>query len=123
MSKTKIVTSKGTAFYFIDYSPKIGLFYKHPKTDTKIQPTEKLVCDTCKCDLDSEMSRILITRNVDNCPQFFAQHFFAPCWNFDDFCKNHPHLTLDRMGFSIPENTLISDTGLKYLQTESHFWD
>jgi len=124
LQKIKIVSAKGTASYFINYSSKIGLFYQSPsvKKHTKIQPTAKLVCDTCKKEVDSEMCRILITRNIDGDPQFFSFHFFSSCWNFEDFCQKYPYLTLDRTGFSIPENISMSENSIKDLQSNLSLW-
>jgi len=123
--KIKIISSRGTGYYFINYSSKIGLFDKSPiiKKYSKIQSTTKLVCTSCKRIIDSEISRILITYNIDKCPQFFSFHFFSPCWNFEDFCKKHPNLILGKVGFSIPEKNSMSKNGIKDLQSNPSLWD
>lgn len=93
------------------------------KRHIDIQSTVKLVCNTCKKEMDSEICRILITYNVDMGPQFFSFHFFHPCWNFENFCLNYPHITLDKMMFSIPENIALSEKGIKDIQNNLSFWD
>jgi len=99
--------------------------YDHPfiRKHTKIQSAEKLVCDTCKKELDLEICRIVITCNVDGGPQFFSFHFFPPCWNFEDFCQKNSDLALDRMLFNIPENISLSENSIKDLQTNLSFWE
>jgi len=92
------------------------------KKHAKIQSPEKLVCDTCKKEMDLEICRIVITGNVDGGPQFFSFHFFPPCWNFDDFCQENPNLSLDRMLFDIPENMSMSENSIKDLQSNLSFW-
>ncbi len=120
----KIVSNKGTTFYFIDYPSKKGLFNQSSsiKNLAEIQPPIELVCNTCKREMDSETCRILITRNVAGEPQFFSFHFFAPCWNIEDFCKKYPNLILDRIGFSILENQSVSENGIKDLQSNLSYW-
>ena len=86
------------------------------------QPPVELVCNTCKREMDSEMCRILITRNIIGEPQFFSFHFFSPCWNIEDFCQKYPNHTLDRVGISILENHSMSENGIKDLQTNSSYW-
>jgi hypothetical protein len=92
------------------------------KITLKIHTTEKLVCNACNCDIDSEICRTLVTRNANEEPQFFAFHFFFPCWNMHDFFQKHPKLTLDKTAFSIPEDTLVSEHGIKDLQTNLSHW-
>jgi len=77
----RIVSNKVTSIQIINYSPKIEFFnhYSSKKKLVKIQESVKLVCNTCKKEMNSEICRILITRNKDNCPQFFSFHFFSPC--------------------------------------------
>lgn len=98
--------------------------HNHPLVKhAKLQSTVKLVCNSCKKEIDSEIGRILITRNIDKNPQFFSFHFFPPCWSFGDFCQKHPNLTLDRITFNIPENNSMSENGIKDLQSNLTFWD
>ena len=101
------------------------LFHNYPsvKKHIKIKSTEKLVCNTCMKEIDSEICRILITQNIDNCPQFFSFHFFAPCWNFEDFSQKYSNLALDKVIFSIPENIPMSEKSIKDLQSNLSFWD
>lgn len=123
-NQTKIVSNKGTTFYFIDYPSKKGLFNQSStvKNLAEIQPPVELVCNTCNREMDSEMCRVLIARNVVGEPQFFSFHFFAPCWNIEDFYKKYPNLILDRVGFSILENQSISESGIKDLQSNLSYW-
>ncbi len=123
--KIKIISGKGTSYYFINYSPKMGSFQKTTvsRNYPKILSEVKLVCNNCKNEIDYELCRILIMRNIDNCPQFFSFHYFAPCWNFEDFCQEHPNLTLDKTGVSIPEDMKISENGVKNLQSNPSLWD
>jgi len=72
--------------------------------------------------MDSEICRILITRNIAGEPQFFSFHFFSPCWNIEDFWQKYPNLTLDIMGISILENHSISENGIKDLQSNLSHW-
>lgn len=123
VQKIKIVSAKGTTSHCISYSSKSGFLNQCPpiKKHTKIHTTEKLVCNTCNREIDSEVCRILITHNIDLEPQFFSFHFFAPCWNMRDFCKKYPNLTIDKMNFSVLEN-LISEKGIKDLQNNRSYW-
>ncbi len=121
----RIVSNKVTSIQIINYSPKIKFFnhYSSKKKLIKMQESVKLVCNTCKKEMNSEICRILITRNKDNCPQFFSFHFFSPCWNFENFCQKYPNLILDRTVFSISKNMSISENGIKDLQNNLSFWD
>lgn len=122
--KIRISSSKGTTSYFIEYPSKSGFLNQSPslKKQINIHTTEKFVCDTCQCEIDSEICRIMITRNVNGEPQFFSFHFFSPCWDMGDFLQRYPHLTFEKMAFSIRENIHISEKGIKDLQKNESYW-
>ena len=124
VQKIKIVSAKGTSSYCINYSSRGGFLNQCPpiKKHTKIHTTEKLVCNTCKREIDSEVCRILITHNIDLEPQFFSFHFFFPCWNIDDFFQKYPNHTIDRIALSIPENSHMSKNNIKDLQSNLSNW-
>ena len=96
-----------------------SLSYREPHKNPSM---ENLTCNTCKREMDSEMCRIVFTRNIVGEPQFFSFHFFSPCWKMEDFCQKYPNNTLDRVGISILENHSISKNGIKDLQTNSSYW-
>jgi len=123
VQKIKIVSAKGTTSYCINYSSKSGFLNQCPpiKKHAKIHTAEKLVCNTCNREIDSEVCRILITHNINLEPQFFSFHFFAPCWNIGDFCQKYPNLTIDKINFSILEDS-ISEKGIKDLQSNPSYW-
>ena len=58
----------------------------------------------------------------DDNPQVFHYHFFFPCWDFELLCKRYPNLTLERVGFSMPENMLVDENAIKDLQNNLNFW-
>lgn len=122
--KIRISSSKGTTSYIMEYSSKSGFLNQSPslKKQINIHTTEKLVCNTCQCEIDSEICRIIITRNVNGEPQFFSFHFFSPCWDIDDFLQRYPNLTFEKMSFSIQEDVHISENGIKDLQKNSSHW-
>jgi len=90
--------------------------------NTKHYSSEKHVCSTCKEEIDFEISRILTMRNIDGGPRLFCFHFFPPCWNFELLCQKFPDLIIDNMGFSIPENMLITESSIKDMQENLEFW-
>jgi hypothetical protein len=122
--RIKIVINRGTSYCVIGVPLENGFFYPSSPSENlpETRSVVKLVCNTCKMEMDSEICRILITQNIDKCPQFFSFHFFSPCWSFEDFCKKYPNRSLDRMAVSIPENVSISENGIKDLQNNLSFW-
>ena len=80
------------------------------------------VCSTCKEEIDSEISRILIMRDIDGGPRLLCFHFFFPCWSFELLCKKYPDLIIDKAGFSIPVNILIKKNSIKNMQKNLELW-
>ena len=83
---------------------------------------EKQVCYSCNKEIKSEISRIVVMRDIDRGPRLFIFHFFSPCWNFKLLCKKYPKLTLDWAGFSVPENFLMEKDDLRNLQKNLELW-
>jgi hypothetical protein len=84
--------------------------------------SEKHVCSTCKTEIGSEISRIMITNDIDGSPRLFCFHFFFPCWDMRYFCQKYQNLTIERAGFSIPENITIKEKSMKDLQKNLEYW-
>lgn len=80
------------------------------------------VCSTCKEEIDSEISRILIMRDIDGGPRLLCFHFFYPCWSFELLCKKYPHLIIDKVGFIIPGNILIKKSSINNMQKNLELW-
>jgi len=70
--KIKIISAKGTSSYFVNYHPTVGLFQKSSKKSVQLRSSENLVCETCKQEIISDMSRFLVMYNQDNSPRFFS---------------------------------------------------
>ena len=83
---------------------------------------EKHICHTCQEVIDSEISRVILMRNVDRAPRLFFFHFFVPCWDFKALCKKYPNLTLDLAGFSIPNNISLEEKTLRDMQKNIQLW-
>lgn len=81
------------------------------------------VCSTCKEEIDSEISRILIMRDIDGGPRLICFHFFFPCWSFELLCKKYPDLIIDKAGFIIPGNIRIKKSSIKNMQKNLELWE
>jgi len=90
--------------------------------NTKHYSSKKHVCSTCKEEIHSEISRILIMRDIDRGPRLLCFHFFFPCWSFELLCQKYPNLVIDKAGFSIPENILIKENSIKNMQKDLELW-
>jgi hypothetical protein len=120
--KIKIISAKGTASYFVNYIPTVGLFQTSSRKSIQFRSSEKLVCETCKKEIISDISRFLVMHNQDNSPRFFSFHFFSPCWNSEEFFIKYSGWTLAKTGFSLPENMSLSEKGRKNLQSNEFLW-
>lgn len=58
-------------------------------------------------------------RDKDENPYVVHYHFFFPCLDFELL---YPNLTLERVGFSIPENILMTENAIENLQNNLDFW-
>lgn len=122
--KIKIVSAKGTAYYFANIPAETGLFQKSPvKKFLQLRSKEKHICHTCKNEISSDVSRFLVMHNKDNAPRFFSFHFFFPCWNSKEFFTKYSSWTLARAGFSLSENISMSKKNVQNLQSNEYFWD
>lgn len=140
--KITFSTSKDTSSYRKYYSPKNEKIHNNIQTiiiekgtkriQVRVHPIvkknmqtdlmQKIVCNTCNEEIDSEICKVLVMRNKDDSPQVFHCHFFAPCWDFELLSKRYPNWTLDRVGVSIPENILMSENAIENLRTNVDFW-
>jgi len=84
--------------------------------------TEKHVCSTCKEEINSEISRVLIMRDKDGGPRLLLFHFFFPCWDMNLLCQKYPNLIIDKLGFSFPENITMTESSMKDMQKNPEFW-
>jgi hypothetical protein len=99
-------------------------YFPNPKTqleETRHYSAQKHVCSTCKEDI-SDISRVLIMRDKDGGPQLLCYHFFFPCWDVEFLFQQYPNLIIDRVGFSIPENLVMSESSIKKIQENQEFW-
>ncbi len=87
----------------------------------KLNSSEKHVCSTCKEEI-IDISRILVMSDKDGGPRLLCFHFFFPCWDFEHLCQQYPNLIIDKVGFSIAENILISDSSINDMQKNLEFW-
>ena len=87
----------------------------------KLYSSEKHVCSTCKEEI-TDISRVLVMSDKDGGPRLLCYHFFFPCWDFEHLCQQYPNLIIDKAGFSIPENILMSDSSIKNMQKNLEFW-
>ncbi len=88
---------------------------------TKHQSSKSHVCSTCKVEI-TDISRVLIMRDVDGGPRLLCYHFFYPCWDMELLCQQYSELVIDRVGFSIPENMPIKQSSINDLQTNENLW-
>lgn len=110
-----LTIEKGTKRIRIQNQPII-------KRITQTDRVQKLVCNTCSGKITSDVCRVLVMHDKDYNPQVFHYHFFFPCWDFELLCKRYPNLTLERAGFSIPENMSVDENAIKDLQNNLNFW-
>jgi len=89
---------------------------------TKHYSLEKHVCSTCKKDIDSEISRFVITHNKDWGPRLFCFHFFFPCWDWELFCQKYPNLIIEKAGFSFPEKMMMKEDSINDMQKNPEYW-
>ena len=88
--------------------------------DTKQQSSTSHVCSTCKKEIP-DISRILIMRDRDGGPRLLFFHYFFPCLDMKLLCQQYPKLTIDKLGFGIPENMAIKENSVKSM-LESLDW-
>ena len=88
----------------------------------KLYSSEKHVCSTCKEEI-TDISRVLVMSDKDGGPRLLCYHFFFPCWDFEHLCQQYPNLIIDKAGFSIPENILMSDSSINDMQKNLEFWN
>lgn len=84
--------------------------------------SEKHQCNTCKQEIGSEISRIVMMQNKDGGPSLFFFHFFFPCWDFNLICQKHPNLIIERAGFSIPENIVLKESTITEMEKNLDLW-
>lgn len=85
-------------------------------------PIEKQTCSSCDNEIGSEISRIILMRNIDRGPRLFCFHFFYPCWDFKSLCRKFPNLTIETVGFSIPENVMMEKRSIKEMKKNIELW-
>lgn len=83
---------------------------------------EKHECDTCKEEIGYNISKILILENKDGGRKFLSFHFFFPCWDIDFLCQKYPNMTIDRMGFSFPQDMTISKNSISKIKKNLEYW-
>ena len=83
--------------------------------------SEKHVCSTCKEKI-VDISRDLIMNDIDGGARLLCFHFFYPCWDMDLLRQQYPNLRIHRVGFSFPENIIISESFIKKMQKNQEFW-
>jgi len=83
--------------------------------------SEKHVCDTCKEEI-TDISRVLIMRDIDGGPRLLCFHYFFPCWDMQLLCQQYPNLVIDKTAFSIPENMSIKENFIKDMQNNIDLW-
>jgi len=91
------------------------------ETTTIHHSSEKHVCSTCKEEI-ADISRVLIMRDRDGGPRLLCFHFFNPCWDMEFLCQQYPNLIIDTIGFSIPENLVMSKNSIKKIQKNQELW-
>ena len=104
--------------------PKQRVFYEEKNRfaqETSVF-SKKHSCKTCKKEIGSEISRILLMRDKDGGPCLMTFHFFFPCWDFKQLCSEYPQLTIDKAGFSLPESISMNQNSLLKLQKNLEFW-
>jgi hypothetical protein len=89
---------------------------------SKIHPSEKHVCDTCKEEIP-DISRVLLMRDMDGGPRLLCFHYFSPCWSMELLCQQYPNFVIERAGFSIPENVPIKEDSLIEMQSGLDYWN
>lgn len=105
-------------------NPKQKIFYED-KNCFAHEPSvfsKKHFCKTCKKEIDSEISRILLLRDKDGGPRLMTFHFFFPCWDFEQLCSEYPQLTIDKAGFSLPQSISMTQNSFLNLQKNLEFW-
>lgn len=112
-----LIVEKGTKRTTHILNPNLPI-----KINRKHNSAEKHVCDTCREEINSEISRVLIMRDKDGGPRLLCLHFFFPCWDLDLICQKYPNLIIDKTAFSIPENIHIKESSIKDMQQNIEFW-
>ena len=88
---------------------------------SQVSSSEKLVCYTCKEEI-SDISRVLLMRDIDGGPQLLCFHYFFPCWDMKLLCQQYPNLVIERAVFSIPENMPIKESSQIEMKSNLDYW-
>lgn len=115
--KTRLTINRGTQKIMYD-----RFSIQEAPEDRKYLSSVNHVCDSCGVSIHSEISRVLILSNIDGGPHLVFLHFFAPCWNLENFLKKYPNFTIEKMSFSFPEKMSMSEGSIRKMQTEFDFW-
>ena len=113
--------------YEVEDNPEVKAFSQDKplsllEKNTNHYSVEKHVCNTCDQEIDSEISRILIMRNIDGGPRLLCFHFFFPCWDLELLVQKYPNLTIDKVAFSFPENWMINENSISDMKKNLEYW-
>ena len=61
-------------------------------------------------------------RDKDGGPRLLCFHYFFPCWDMDLLVQRYPNLKIDRVTFSVPENTSMKQSSMEDLQRNQNLW-
>jgi len=140
--KITFSSCKGTSSYHADYSSKKETGYSdlqtliiekgtkrirvrsHSITNKKTQTDkiQKVICNSCNAEIGPNICKVLVMRNKDGEPRVLHHHFFFPCWDFESLSTKYSSFTIDRVGVSIPENILVSKSGMIDLKNNLGYW-
>ena len=109
-----IIVEKGTKKIKVRTHPTLK--------NTQTNKIKKIICDSCNKEIESNICKIVIMRNKDDCPSLSHYHFFFPCWDFEKISKEFKNFTLERVGVSIPEDVFMSKTAIMDLQNNFDYW-
>ena len=80
------------------------------------------ICDTCQTEINDDLCRFCILKDVDDNPRVLHFHYFFPCWDFEMFCQKYPNLEFIRGGFDCDEKISCNPQFVKNLQSNLEMW-
>jgi hypothetical protein len=85
--------------------------------------THTPVCSVCMHELDDSIHRIVIFQDNEKNPIVKRFHFFFPCWDMSEICKNNKSHKIVNAGFSCEKTILNDPKQIKTLQKNFSLWE
>jgi len=80
------------------------------------------ICGTCKKQIEFLPYRIVTLEDKSSQIRVLHFHYFAPCWNIDDFFQFHVNEKIVSLAYSYDEKMLKQPMILKNLERNLNLW-